>query len=113
MQCPSCKEQDIGEGPWASWYRCVNCDVHPDTSIYMEKQRQEIATLKEQSAALREFWKRLCERMWDIWELDGALFQDWGEELGLLVKVTYDPEKHFSTEAEPGDDIYINALAED
>lgn len=65
---------------------------------------------KEQSAALREFWNRLCTKMWDIWEFDGGTFQDWGEELGLLKKVPYDPEKHGSVEADPGDDIFVNVV---
>ena len=68
---------------------------------------------KEQYVALREFWNRLCTRMWDIWELDGGTFQDWGEELGLLIKVSYDPEKHgFIDDVEPGDVAFVNALHE-
>ena len=65
----------------------------------------------EKVEALEEFWNRLCQRMWDgFWELDGAMFQDWGEELGLLRSETFDPEVHGNVEADPGDTIFVNNL---
>lgn len=79
---------------------CPTCKEHKD----------EIERLKNESSSLREFWNRLCERMWDIWELDGGTFQDWGEEFGLLRKEPYDPDKHGCVEADPGDDIFVNNL---
>lgn len=52
------------------------------------------------------------EGPWDGCDLDGASIQDKAEELGLIVKTQYDPEKHglaadwmFS----PGDDWFTLA----
>ena len=60
MICPTCNEQDIGEPPWESWYRCANCDIHPDTSLYMKTQRERIASLEVKLDAMeqerRETW---------------------------------------------------------
>jgi hypothetical protein len=53
MNCPTCKEWDIGEGPWESWRRCPNCDVHPDTSIYMAALRATNTALLEQLAHIK------------------------------------------------------------
>jgi len=73
---------------------------------------KQVENILNNSVGLRELWNRLCQRMWDSWEIDGGTFQDWGEELGLLRKEKYDPEVHGMVEADPGDEIFVNALKE-
>ena len=78
----------------------------------VERRINEVEHHINITKGLREFWKRLCTKMWDSWELDGGSFQDWGAELGLLREEVYDPEKHGFIEADPGDIIFVNALYE-
>lgn len=52
MICPTCNEHDVGEPPWESWYRCANCDVHPETSLYMKAQHEKIVILEAKLEAL-------------------------------------------------------------
>lgn len=104
------------EGDTVAAY-CKECPRDTSAHTWTESgcahlTQKEVENILNKSEALRVFWKRLCEKMWDLWELDGGTFQDWGEELGLLRKVIYDPEVHGRVDAEPGDEIFVNALVE-
>ena len=59
MICPTCNEHDVGQSPWPSWYRCGNCDVHPETSLHMKEQRERIAALEAKLEAMEQFWTRM------------------------------------------------------
>jgi hypothetical protein len=67
----------------------------------------------EISQAMAQFVRwAMQEGPWDGCDLDGASIQDKAEELGLIVKTKYDPEKHGPAADwmfAPGDDWYTLA----
>ena len=62
-------------------------------------------------APLAEFARWAIEKgCFDGCDLDGGSIQDKAENLGIIVRTQYDPEKHGdSGEAEPGDDWFVFA----
>lgn len=104
---------------WAmDHYRIANGDALYQ-EIYSELRRHrlraEVGDDRERlGAAAIAFVKwALREGAWQGCDLDGGAMQDKAEELGLIVKEPYDPEKHGPNDidAEPGDDWYVFAPA--
>jgi len=66
--------------------------------------------MTDQAKAAAEFvaWA-MMEGPWSGGSIDGDVLQDKAEELGLIEKTQYDPEKHGPNDcdAEPGDDWYV------
>lgn len=76
----------------------------------MQEAAAEITKLRaERDAAARcvEFTKwAIQDSAWQGGDLDGGAVQDKAEALGVIVKVPFDPAKHNSDYAEPGDDWF-------
>jgi Lar family restriction alleviation protein len=85
----------------AAWNRRAPADAI--ISGPLQEQLRELA-------ALRKFFGRLKEHFWtdERLEMDGADFQDWGVQTGVIRECRYDPARHGEFGAdyyglEPGD----------
>ena len=74
---------------------------------------EHAGVIAEEHGRLKGFWNELASYMFEHWDMDGGEFQDLGVKYQLLNEVVFDPEIHFSTEAEPGDPFFLNTLQED
>jgi len=88
-------------------------DVGKSMVMVEKAYLKDVGEMVEVHGRLKGFWNELASYMFEHWDMDGGTFQDLGVKYGLLTLVEFDPEIYYSTEAEPGDDFYINTLQED
>lgn len=94
-----------------SAYAGTNTNLRNDL-VQCGMARDHFADMVEGAAASAKFVKwALQEGTWEGCDLDGYDIQKKATELGLIVRVPYDPEKHGESEydIEPGDDWYVLA----
>lgn len=95
------------------------CSTHVRTIMSMqsdlakaETRIRELEAAQGTGEAAAKFVRwAMREGAWDGSGLDGGEIQDKAEELGLIVRVPYDPEKHGESEfdVEAGDDWFVFA----
>ena len=77
-------------------------------SIATKQVTDETAASVLSRAAVFVAWA-MREGPWEGGDLDGGALQDKAEELGLIIKTTYNPDIHGSCDygSEPGDDWFV------
>jgi hypothetical protein len=97
---------DIVDRLEADTRSAAHCAMSEEAAVEIKRLR----ALVESARGCAKFVKwALLEGSWSGADLDGGCIQDTAEELGLIQKVPYDPDKHGDSEfeAEPGDDWFV------
>ena len=97
-------QADIND--WLSALQSVEGGVQG--SIATKQVTDETAASVLSRAAVFVTWA-MREGPWEGGDLDGGALQDKAEELGLIIKTTYNPDIHGSCDygSEPGDDWFV------
>jgi hypothetical protein len=72
-------------------------------------EEDRVAELEAENAKLAAFAREIIEPAFDGQDVDGATIQRVALHYGLLAESKYDPEKHGSSFAEPGDQWFTYA----